>query len=271
MASRTPSSATCCFRPTTTCGCTTTWRCELQIGGSDQWGNLVSGVDLIRRTRSATVHALAWPLLLAPDGSKLGKTTGARIWLSAEKTSPYQFHQHFVNLSDVEVAQQLPMFSLRPVDEVAAILAEHAEVPERRTAQRTLADEITALVHGEAAAGAARGAAEVLFGADPSAASPEALEAVGREVPASTMAKNELGDPRRAAGRDRPGHLEERGPPAARPAQRARSTATTIDAATPCRRCSPLHGNWLLIQKGRRSHHLLEVFREQVDAPAQRG
>jgi len=234
-------------------------RCELQIGGSDQWGNLVSGVDLIRRTRSATVHALAWPLLLASDGSKLGKTTGARIWLSAEKTSPYQFHQHFVNLSDAEVAQQLPMFSLRPVDEVAAILAEHAATPESRSAQRTLADEITSLVHGEAATGAARGAADVLFGADPLQASPEVLEAVGREVPASTMAKNELGDPVEllvatglASSKSEARRLLEQ--------RSVRLNGTTIDAASRVDEASPLHGKWLLIQKGRRSHHLLEVF-----------
>ncbi len=164
-----------------------------------------------------------------------------------------------MNLSDVEVAQQLPMFSLRPVDEVAAILAEHAAAPERRTAQRTLADEITALVHGEAAAGAARGAAEVLFGADPLQASPEVLEAVGREVPASRMAKNELGDPVEllvatglASSKSEARRLLEQ--------RSVRLNGTTIDAASRVDEASPLHGKWLLIQKGRRSHHLLEVF-----------
>ena len=74
--------------------------CELQIGGSDQYGNIISGVDLIRRKRQAAVHALAWPLLTAADGSKLGKTTGARLWLDPAKTSPYQFHQHWMQLDD---------------------------------------------------------------------------------------------------------------------------------------------------------------------------
>ena len=74
--------------------------CELQMGGSDQWGNIVSGVDLIRRKRQVAVHALAWPLLTAADGTKLGKTTGARLWLDPAKTSPYQFHQHWMQLDD---------------------------------------------------------------------------------------------------------------------------------------------------------------------------
>ena len=89
--------------------------CELQVGGSDQWGNIVSGVDLIRRKRQAGVHALAWPLLTAADGSKIGKTTGARVWLDPDKTSPYRFHQHWMQLDDGELEQQFPVFSLRPL------------------------------------------------------------------------------------------------------------------------------------------------------------
>ena len=132
--------------------------CELQMGGSDQWGNIISGVDLIRRKRQAAVHALSWPLLTAADGTKLGKSTGARLWLDPAKTSPYQFHQHWVQLEDREVERQFMVFSLRPLDEISMLLAEHATAPERRLAQRALADEITALVHGpEAAQAAARG------------------------------------------------------------------------------------------------------------------
>nr|MBA3288291.1 tyrosine--tRNA ligase [Acidimicrobiia bacterium] len=125
--------------------------CELQMGGSDQWGNIVSGVDLIRRKRQTAVHALAWPLLTGADGSKLGKTTGARLWLDAARTSPYQFHQHWMRLDDADLERQFHVFSLRPLDVIAGLLAEHAEAPERRLAQRALADEITAIVHGPAA------------------------------------------------------------------------------------------------------------------------
>jgi tyrosyl-tRNA synthetase len=122
--------------------------CELQIGGSDQWGNILSGVDLIRRREGVTVHALCWPLLTAPDGSKLGKSTGASIWLDPAKTSPYQLFQHFVNTDDRQVRQMLLWFTLLPVEEIDAVVREHEAAPERREAQRVLAREVTALVHG---------------------------------------------------------------------------------------------------------------------------
>ena len=122
--------------------------CELQIGGSDQWGNILSGVDLIRRSRGAAVHALAWPLLTAPDGTKLGKTTGARTWLDPARTSPYQFFQHWMQTDDRQVAQMLAQFTLLPMEDVAAAVATHEQAPERRSAQRLLAREVTTLVHG---------------------------------------------------------------------------------------------------------------------------
>ena len=133
--------------------------CELQIGGSDQWGNIISGVDLIRRATGATVHALSWPLLTAPDGSKLGKTTGARTWLAAERTSPFELYQHFFNVDDRQVRQHLCWFTLLPVAEISEIVAAHEAAPERREAQRRLALEATALVHGRAEADAAAASA----------------------------------------------------------------------------------------------------------------
>ncbi len=119
--------------------------CTIQIGGSDQWGNIVAGVDLIRRKRSEHVHAFSWPLLTAADGSKLGKTTGARVWLDAAKTSPYQFRQHWMQTPDDAVESQLLTFSLQPIEQVQAIVTEHREAPHLRFGQRALADEMTAL------------------------------------------------------------------------------------------------------------------------------
>ena len=97
--------------------------CELQIGGSDQWGNILSGVDLIRRKEGVTVHALCWPLLTAADGTKLGKTTGARIWLDPDRTSPYELYQHFIQTDDRQVRQLLAWLTLLPVDEIDEIVA----------------------------------------------------------------------------------------------------------------------------------------------------
>jgi tyrosyl-tRNA synthetase len=160
---------------------------ELQIGGSDQWGNILSGIDLIRRVDGPSVHGLSWPLLTAPDGSKLGKTTGARIWLDPARTSPYQFFQHWMQTDDRQVEEFLAKFTLLPRAEAEAVTAAHLEHPERRDGQRRLAGEVTRLVHGEAAATAAAHATEVLFGGSPLVAPVEALEVVAAEVPTAPL------------------------------------------------------------------------------------
>lgn len=169
--------------------------CELQIGGSDQWGNILSGVDLARRRLGATVHGLCWPLLTAADGTKLGKTTGARVWLDPELTSPYAFHQHWMQTDDADLRRMLAQFTLLPVAEVDDIVAAHAVAPHQRAGQRTLAHEVTVLVHGAAATAAAEGAAAILFGGDPREASEAALDAVAREVPVTGLEPGErIGD-----------------------------------------------------------------------------
>ncbi len=231
--------------------------CELQIGGSDQWGNILSGVDLIRRARQAAVHAMAWPLLTAADGSKIGKTTGARIWLDPDKTSPYRFHQHWMQLDDAEVERQFPVFSLRPLPEIEAILAEHRTAPERRHGQRALADEMTTLVHGHDAARAAAEAADVLFGGDPLAASPEALEALAAEVPSSQTRQRDdvialLVGAGVATSNSEARRLLQQG------SIRANGLPVTLDEGV--RQVPLLHDRWLLLRRGKRSYHLVEVF-----------
>ncbi len=156
---------------------------ELQAGASDQWGNIVAGVELIRRRLGAAAHALTHPLMLRSDGQKFGKSVGGAVWLDAQRTSPYQFHQFWMQTDDAMVGTYLKMLSLRSLEELAALIDEHVGAPERRAAQRALADEMTVLVHGADAAAAAAGAAAVLFGGDPSTASVEALAAVAAEVP----------------------------------------------------------------------------------------
>lgn len=165
---------------------------EMQIGGSDQWGNMVGGVDLIRRVEGERAWALCWPLLTAPDGTKLGKTTGARIWLDAERTSPYQMFQHWMATDDRQVRQFLLQFTLLPVAEVDDVMAEHDEDPSKRRAQRRLAVEATALIHGMGQAETARAASEILFGGEVRDASLTALEAVAAEVPHRTISRGDL-------------------------------------------------------------------------------
>jgi tyrosyl-tRNA synthetase len=138
--------------------------CTVQLGGSDQWGNLVAGVDLIRRVEGSSVHALATPLITKPDGTKYGKTEGGAIWLSADLMSPYAFYQFWLNVSDTEVPNLLRVFSFSSREEIEALVRESAERPAARLGQRALAEEITTLVHGADETRRAIAASQALFG-----------------------------------------------------------------------------------------------------------
>jgi tyrosyl-tRNA synthetase len=138
--------------------------CTLQIGGSDQWGNLVAGVDLIRRVTGESVHALATPLITKPDGTKYGKTEGGTIWLNPELTSPYAFYQFWVNRADEEVPGLLRVFTFLDQGEIESLVRQTAERPAARAAQRRLADEVTTLVHGAAECARVVAASRALFG-----------------------------------------------------------------------------------------------------------
>ncbi|MGO9189373.1 MAG: tyrosine--tRNA ligase [Streptosporangiaceae bacterium] len=138
--------------------------CTLQLGGSDQWGNLVAGVDLIRRVESASVHALAIPLITKADGTKYGKTEGGAIWLSADLMPPYAFYQFWLNVADVEVPGLLRVYSFKSREEIEALSAESVERPAARAGQRALAEEITTHVHGADETRRAIAASQALFG-----------------------------------------------------------------------------------------------------------
>jgi tyrosyl-tRNA synthetase len=138
--------------------------CTLQVGGSDQWGNLVSGVDLIRRITGDSVHALATPLITKPDGTKYGKTEGDAVWLSPDLMSPYAFHQFLLNRADAEVPGLLRVFTFRSREEITDLEREATERPAARTAQRVLADDLCTMVHGPQETARAGAAGRALFG-----------------------------------------------------------------------------------------------------------
>ena len=140
--------------------------CELQIGGSDQWGNIAQGVDLIRRRSRASAHGLTWPLITRSDGQKYGKSVDGAIWLDAKMTLPYEFHQYWLRVDDRDLERFLLQLTLLDVDEISEIVLEHHSTPENRLGQKLLADEITNLVHGEKAVRDSKLAAEALFGKD---------------------------------------------------------------------------------------------------------
>jgi tyrosyl-tRNA synthetase len=231
---------------------------ELQMGGSDQWGNITAGIDLIRKTAAGVAHGLTWPLLLKSDGTKFGKTADGAIWLDPDKTSPYQFRQFWLQADDDAIADHLLRFSTRPLDDVTTTIAEHQEAPHRRIAQRSLAHELTALVHGEAAAAAADEAADVLFGGDPTQASDAALRAVEREVASSSLPVDRLGDVAEV--------LVEIGLASSKGDARRtldghgyRCNGTVLSPDTELTSIPRLHGRFLLLQRGKKSHHLLTV------------
>ncbi len=137
---------------------------KLQMGGSDQWGNIVTGTELIRRKGGSDAFALVSPLITKSDGSKFGKSEGGNIWLDPTRTSPYQFYQYWLNLPDADAEKMLLIFSFRPIEEIKAIVAEHNLNPGLRKAQKMLAEEITTLVHGAEELASALEASDILFG-----------------------------------------------------------------------------------------------------------
>jgi tyrosyl-tRNA synthetase len=158
--------------------------CTLQLGGSDQWGNITAGCELIRRVEGERVHALATPLITKADGTKFGKTESGTIWLDPTMTSPYAFYQFWLNAEDVTVGALLRIFSFRSSEEIKELEASHGARPQAREAQRALAEEVTTLVHGGEACAQAVAASKALFGqGDLLHLAPETLEAALREAP----------------------------------------------------------------------------------------
>jgi tyrosyl-tRNA synthetase len=166
--------------------------CTLQSGGSDQWGNITAGVDLVRRTEGVSAHALATPLITKADGTKIGKTEGATVWLDPELTSPYAFFQYWLNIDDVDARSWLPLFSERPAEEISALIAESEERPAARAAQRALAEELTALVHGPDQLRQAEAAGRALFGRDDLGSLDVATLAAALQEAGSTTVEGEV-------------------------------------------------------------------------------
>ena len=161
--------------------------CELQIGGSDQWGNITAGIELIRRRLGGQAHGLTFPLLLNADGSKFGKTASGTVWLDARKTTPYQFYQHWINTDDRDVVKFLKLFTFLSENEVRNLETEVTEHPEKREAQRVLAEEVTTFVHDRAATERARRISDALFYGDLRDLSAREIEEGFSDVPSRAL------------------------------------------------------------------------------------
>jgi tyrosyl-tRNA synthetase len=169
-----------------------TQNCELQIGGSDQWGNITAGTDLIRKKLGVTAWGWTFPLITKADGTKFGKTEGGSVWLDPKKTSVYRFYQFFVNTEDTKVGEYLRKFTFLPRESIEALEAKHTANPGAREAHRALATEVTRLVHGQTALDAAIKASEILFGAEIGGTTEEIFRDVVGEVPTTDLEKSKL-------------------------------------------------------------------------------
>ena len=168
-------------------------QCTLQVAGSDQWGNITAGVDLIRRVENAEVHALVAPLVTRASGQKFGKTEAGAVYLDPAMTSPYKFYQFWINADDREVERFLKVFTLKSKDEIAELMARQQKDPAARAAQTALATDVTTRAHGADAAASAAAAAGVLFGDfDPRRAEPKVFEILAQEIPTTAVARDGL-------------------------------------------------------------------------------
>ena len=238
----------------------------LQVGGSDQWGNITAGIELIRRTTSAESHALTFPLLTTASGKKFGKSEAGAVWLDPDRTTPYQFYQFWINVEDRDVGQMLRTFTFFDRSEVESLVKAVEEQPELRAAQRALARDVTHRVHGDEALGAVEEVSALLFGkADPAGLSKQALELLEKEIPTFDLAMTDrtfdTQDVLNAVTSENGGLFKSRGE-----ARRAleqggvymngeRLTAERVPVGPE----RLLHGRYLLVRRGARNYGLIRL------------
>lgn len=227
--------------------------CTLQFGGSDQWGNLTAGTELVRRAESTQVHALGTPLITNSDGTKLGKSEGNAIWIDAELCSPYAFYQYWLNVADADVVDRLKVFTFRTREEIEQLAQAVEEAPFKREAQRTLAWDVTTLVHGAEATNKVIDASAAIFGkGEVSEIDEVTLQGIAAEVPTAALAGPEATP---VAILTRTGLVSTN--------SEARRTikdgglyvnnAKVTDAEAPVEDSAWLHGKYLLVRRGKKN------------------
>jgi tyrosyl-tRNA synthetase len=235
--------------------------CRLQTGGSDQWGNITAGVELVRRVEGEHVHALSTPLLTKPDGTKFGKTESGTVWLDPTMTSPYAFYQFWLNVDDRQVGELLRVFTFRPLPDIADLEKQHADRPAARSAQRALAEDVTTMVHGAEETRRVQEAAAALFGTGELASlSDTTLESALHEAPFARVSAAG-GLPSVTDMLVETGLVNSRGA--------ARRTASeggaylnnerVSDPDVPVERDRLLHGRFLVLRRGKRNMAGVEI------------
>jgi len=241
-----------------------TYNCVLQAGGSDQWGNVTAGIELIRRMRGAKAQGVAYPLITRADGSKFGKTaTGENTWLDPLRTSPYRFYQFWLNSDDADVINYLKYFTWLEQHEIAELEAALEEHPEQRAEQRRQAQEVTRMMHGETAVAKAEQAAAVLFGGDLDGLEADDIADIFADVPSSEVSRAALGGDGTAviellvqsqlASSKGDARRAVQGGGIYLNNQRVGDVAQSVTAE------EAIDGRFLVLRKGRKQYHLLEV------------
>jgi tyrosyl-tRNA synthetase len=235
-------------------------RCELQMGGSDQWGNITAGTELIARKEGAGAHGLVFPLLTTASGAKFGKSEEGNVWLDPARTSPYKFYQFWLNTDDRDVERCLKFFTFFPVAEIAALMQAQASDPGKRVAQRRLAEEMTSRIHGADTLRSVVEASRILFGGtDLRAATPQVLEVLAGEIPTVRLAGGELEGMTTTDALVRAGLASSKGD-ARRGIQGKGFSVNGAAVDSPERKLGAadrLAGRYVLLQKGKRNYALL--------------
>ncbi len=232
--------------------------CTIQMGGADQWGNIVSGIDLIRRMQQVEAHGVTAPLVTAADGSKIGKSEKGAIFLSADKTSPFRFHQYWLNTADADAVRYLRWFTFLPqtrVDELAHALASR---PQEREAQRVLANEMTELFHGPTERANAEAAGRALFSGDVAGLDQRTVEEIAEDLPTTTLEPGELGGDGLALVDLLPRTSLASSKRESREFLQAGSVLVNGAKAAPDTRLTPrdlLHGRVALLRRGKKNWH----------------
>jgi len=233
--------------------------CTLQLGGSDQWGNITAGIELIRRVRGAAAYGVTMPLVTKADGTKFGKTESGTIWLDPDRTSPYEMYQFWLNTADDEVIGYLKYFTFLDREAIAALEAATSSAPDRREAQRALAREVTELVHGAEATAEAESISRALFSGDIEALSEAALAQACRAMPSTAISREELGRLSIVDVLTRVGLATSR----REGRELATSGAITVNGQRVKSSDAPVSvegarfGRFILIRKGKKSYHAL--------------
>lgn len=240
--------------------------CTLQVGGSDQWGNIVSGIDLSRRQNQSQCFALTVPLVTKADGTKFGKTESGTIWLDADKTSPYSFYQFWLNAADADVYKFLRYFTFLPLEEILSIEEADAAAQGRPQAQRLLAGEVTALVHGQAGLDAALRITEALFSGNPNDLSEQDFEQLGQDgLPSSQITASHIMDTpltnlltdcgMAKAGREVKDALARN---SVTVNGAAKGTGDNMDTDAIFAEAKAIYGRFYLVRLGKKKYHLFE-------------